>query len=108
LIAAIRPPLLWLAVIGTLLSALVLVYQYRHAGAVVIPFTEADWQAVPGGAFVLDVDRRLHGRRSPTAEVYIVGADGQYEQVECDVKTGPAGTIRLGASQRFGGQLRVC
>jgi hypothetical protein len=74
----------WLVVVASALAALVILAQFRSTGPVSVPFKPEDWQPVDDG-LVLTIPRSYHGRRVPTAAVWMLSETGSLEEVTCGV-----------------------
>ena len=97
-----------LGVVGAVIAILVLIYQHRTTGAVVVPFTPADWKETTDG-YVLDVPKKRHGKKAPSVTVWWPTEDGRYEEVICGVETNRAGDVRveMGRVPPCSGELRI-
>lgn len=100
-----------LTIFGAMLGMVAVVLQYLDVGgAVVIPFTVESWMADDDGhGYHFDVSSRRHGKRKPVVSVFAPYEDGVLEEVMCDVRHLPDGSVRVGVTRPIAvaGEVRI-
>ncbi len=104
-VAASIANILWLVISAGVLALAGAYAQYRETLPFEWCFPSDAWKGA-GSDFHLVVPRHRHGKRGPTATVFL-GEPPKFEQIMCDVSTTCEGEVILGASKPFSGKLVV-
>jgi hypothetical protein len=96
----------WCAVVAGMLTAIVVIVQFKAQGNTTIQFATGDWQKIED-SFQFSAGR-YHGKGlHPNVAVFQPSGDGGYKEVFCDVQTLESGEVLIEATTPFTGEVRI-
>ena len=92
--------------LGTLISALSAVRQYRESTPHQFIFTEATWRPV-GSDFQLEVPTKRHSKGTAATTVIYRATPSGFEEIICGLSVTSSGNVLVSANLRFSGKAVI-